>query len=224
MRELPDAILLLGPTGSGKTPLGQALQARGLGGRRCAHFDFGEHLRQAVAGGLPGRMFTRSEIDFLRRVLESGALLEDRDFPLAERILRSFLETRSVGGDTWVVLNGLPRHLGQAESLSRILRVVLVVCLECSAATVAARIASDTGGDRAGRADDALPAIERKLALYAERTAPLVAHYAARGSRIVRLQVTSQMTGLHAWQQLQQQLGSRFPPSERRPQETPGQP
>ncbi|MCX7427258.1 MAG: hypothetical protein NTW96_16720 [Planctomycetia bacterium] len=43
-----DAMLLLGPTGSGKTPLGDLLERRGLGGRRCVHFDFGAHLRRIV--------------------------------------------------------------------------------------------------------------------------------------------------------------------------------
>ncbi len=47
--KIPKAILLLGPTGSGKTPLGQALEKKGLAGRRCVHFDFGANLRE-IAG------------------------------------------------------------------------------------------------------------------------------------------------------------------------------
>lgn len=39
------AMVLLGPTGSGKTPLGHVFAARGFLNRRCAHFDFGENLR-----------------------------------------------------------------------------------------------------------------------------------------------------------------------------------
>jgi hypothetical protein len=39
------AILPLGPTGSGKTPLGDYLEERGLFGRRCVHFDFGEKFK-----------------------------------------------------------------------------------------------------------------------------------------------------------------------------------
>jgi len=35
------AILLIGPTGSGKTPLGDWLQAYGFCGHRCHRFDFG---------------------------------------------------------------------------------------------------------------------------------------------------------------------------------------
>lgn len=84
------ALLLLGPTGSGKTPLGRVLEARGLAGRRCLHFDFGENLRQVVAQHKPDSLVSTTDIAFLRRVLETGALLEDDQFPLAARILRSF--------------------------------------------------------------------------------------------------------------------------------------
>jgi adenylate kinase family enzyme len=48
-----EAILLLGPTGSGKTPLGQVLERRGLWGHRCSHFDFGDNLREIVARDEP---------------------------------------------------------------------------------------------------------------------------------------------------------------------------
>ena len=48
----PQAVVLLGPTGSGKTPLGEWLEAKGLGGRRCHHFDFGTRLRRVATGAL----------------------------------------------------------------------------------------------------------------------------------------------------------------------------
>ncbi len=43
------AILLLGPTGTGKTPLGNVLAVRGWRGLPCLHFDFGANLRELVA-------------------------------------------------------------------------------------------------------------------------------------------------------------------------------
>ena len=46
----PAALLLIGPTGSGKTPLGDLLDREGLWHRRCCHFDFGERMRRIVAG------------------------------------------------------------------------------------------------------------------------------------------------------------------------------
>ena len=53
---LPHALLLIGPTGSGKTPLGELLERSGLWGRPCRHFDFGERMRrialQSAVGGM----------------------------------------------------------------------------------------------------------------------------------------------------------------------------
>ncbi|MCY2927814.1 MAG: nucleoside monophosphate kinase, partial [Planctomycetota bacterium] len=175
----PQAILLLGPTGSGKTPLGECLASRGLRGRPCRHFDFGEQLRQAAAGGLPSASLSHEEVAFLRDVLERGALLENRHFPLAQKILRAFLERLPAGG--LVVLNGLPRHIDQARDVASILDVGEVVVLHCPAEVVLARIASNAGGDRAGRTDDSRAAVRAELELYAQRTAPLVEHYRAAG-------------------------------------------
>jgi adenylate kinase len=193
------AILLLGPTGAGKTPLGQVLEQRGWGGRRCAHFDFGENLRRVVRRGEPDEIVSQQDIDFLRGVLERGVLLEDRDFPIAERILRAFLLRRSVDDRTVVVLNGLPRHTGQASALEGFVAVEAVVCLECTAETVTQRLRNDPGGDRANRDDDQLPAVASKLSIYRQRTEPLVDWYRQRGTRIVRVAVTADMTAGDAW-------------------------
>ena len=126
------AIILLGPTGSGKTPLGETLAARGLielevpdgdvsepslgetgpgcpqsvghtprrtGSRRCEHFDFGQNLRDVATCPEADQAVSASDLDLVRRVLASGALLEDSDFPLAERLLKSFLvRTRASTG------------------------------------------------------------------------------------------------------------------------------
>ena len=43
------AVLLVGPTGCGKSPLGQLLERLGLKGMRCLHFDFGKRLRKINA-------------------------------------------------------------------------------------------------------------------------------------------------------------------------------
>jgi adenylate kinase len=198
-------ILLLGPTGAGKTPLGEQIQAAGLGGHSFRHFDFGDNLRRVVAEELPGGLFSQTELDFLRSVLESGALLENKHFPIAERILTQFLD-HNCQGNTRVVLNGLPRHVGQAEAVGRIVNVHTVVAMECTADVVIERICSDIGGDRAARIDDDREAIDRKLAIFAERTGPLVDHYRAADSRIIPIAVTAAMTPTDAWQQLQQRF------------------
>ena len=188
------AVLLLGPTGSGKTPLGEWMQERELRGARCLHFDFGANLREIVARNRPDELIGRQEIDFLREVLESGALLEDEHFPLAERILCRFMATRGADPQTWIVLNGLPRHAGQAMAVDSILDVKMVVHLNCTSQTVVARIRANAGGDRSDRTDDDPAAVGRKLAIFNRRTAPLLAHYGRRGAEIVTVEVTAGMT------------------------------
>ena len=84
MDERRAAMVLLGPTASGKTPLGELLEVRGLGGRRCAHFDFGECLRRVVRQGQSDVAVSAKDVQFLRGVLETGVLLEDKDEPQEE--------------------------------------------------------------------------------------------------------------------------------------------
>lgn len=206
MYERAPALILLGPTGSGKTPLGALLADRGWRGWRCVHFDFGAQLRQVAAGGRAAAGVSAADVAFVQQVLERGALLEDRDFPLAERILRSFLRAAAVDARTLVVMNGLPRHVGQAEAVESVVRAWAVVQLRCSPQTVWARIATNIGGDRTRRTDDDLAAVERKLAIYAARTAPLVAHYRAQGIPLATLEMTATVTPEQAWSQLQEQL------------------
>jgi adenylate kinase len=191
------AWLLLGPTGAGKTPLGDLLQQRGLWGRRCVHFDFGANLREIAGRQRADEWITAEDVDFVCDVLRRGALLEDKDFPLAERILRSFLAARHADAETRVVLNGLPRHVGQARALATVVDVEMVVELVCSPETVWERIRQNTGGDRTGRADDDQESVRRKLAIYSARTAPLVEHYRTSGCRIESIEVTGQSTAEH---------------------------
>jgi adenylate kinase family enzyme len=198
------AVILVGPTGSGKTPLGDLIAARGLWQAECLHFDFGVNLRRLVEFDRPDRVFSRQDIDFLREVLQTGALLEDEHFPVAERILRSFLDRHGAGAETLVVLNGLPRHVGQAKRIDAILDVQAVVHLRCRGEVVRERIRENVGGDRSGREDDDLASIRRKLALFAERTAPLLDHYRGRGVRIEAIEVTGTMTPAEMWAALDQ--------------------
>lgn len=184
----PQAVLLLGPTGSGKTPLGEWLERYGLGGRRCHHFDFGANLR-AVAAAAMTEGFTPDEILFVRDVLEKGALLENETFHLAAKLFRAFIVRRQPQPDDLLILNGLPRHAGQADALEPLLDVVAVVHLECTADTVRERIRLDTGGDRMARSDDHDVLLEKKLAIFAERTQALTAHYRAHGVPVIKIEV-----------------------------------
>jgi len=244
---IPHAILLLGPTGSGKTPLGEMLQARGLGdGRRCVHFDFGDRLRRIAAGQLGVDELTGADLEFIGDVLDHGALLEDEHFHVAEKILRAFINqadrgntcdasasngdsgtkgrVRVTGADEaskepghsglatgyWlpatnhpiIVLNGLPRHVSQAGDVDRIVEVRAVVELSCTPETVLARLAANTGGDRAGRIDDEPARALKKLELYARRTEPLLDHYRSLGAAGISLTVGPDTTAENAWREL----------------------
>jgi adenylate kinase family enzyme len=181
------AILLIGPTGSGKSPLGQWLETHGLAGRRCHHFDFGANLRGAASGKCSG--FVPAETAFLRDVLERGALLENEMFYIALKILDAFIAQRRVQPDGLLVMNGLPRHAGQAGGLRERLEFVAVVHLVCNAATVLERLRRNTGGDRTARDDDARELVGKKLRTFHERTAPLIEHYRQRGVPVAEVSV-----------------------------------
>lgn len=201
------AILLLGPTGSGKTPLGERLEQRGLGETPCVHFDFGAQLREAVGSRQSHASLSRSDVAFIRSVLETGALLEDEHFPIAWKILQSFRVARRMTPETVLVLNGLPRHLGQARALEGMVHVRMVVELRCSAETVRHRLRRNTGGDRTGREDDHPDAVRAKLAIFRQRTAPLLEYYEARGTQQVVIRVTPETTSEQMVDRLRQNMG-----------------
>ncbi len=196
------AIILLGPTGSGKTPLGELLEERGHHGARCVHFDFGARLRDVVTRAEPDAVVSAADIEFLRGVLETGALLEDRDFPIAQRVLLSFLQRSDAQAQSRVVMNGLPRHVSQAESLAALLEVCRVILLKCPPETVLERIARDSGGDRSNRTDDEEVMIQRKLEIFFRRTIPLVEFYRDHNAEIVEVYVTASMTAEEMWRRI----------------------
>ena len=204
-----EAILLIGPTGSGKTPLGEALEARGLWDRACRHFDFGRQLRHVAAGAEVARNLSPEDVRFVRSVLQEGALLEDSDFHIAERLLEGFLAESEPAvapcSDSRlprIVLNGLPRHIGQARRIDQRLAVRTVVRLDCPAEVVLKRIASNAGGDRSGRTDDDVAAVRARIDLFERRTAPLVEHYRNRGAAVLTVAIAWATTAEDARREL----------------------
>ena len=200
------SLLLVGPTGAGKTPLGEEIEKRGLQGRPCVHFDFGSNLRRAAQGGNAELGLTGPEIERIRDSLRSGALFESRDLPMITKILRRFVETRRLGPGGLLVLNGLPRHRDQAEALASFLAVERVVSLEADASIIVDRIGRDTGQDRAGRPDDDLPAVARRLETFRRSTAPLLDFYRDRGVPVTAVPVTALMTAADMYAELDRRL------------------
>ncbi|MFM8506703.1 MAG: adenylate kinase family protein, partial [Actinomycetota bacterium] len=80
------------------------------------------------------------------------------------------------------LLDGFPRTLPQAQSLDDIARarpINVVVDLEVPREVVAARISARREAEH--RVDDSPEAVEHRLSLYDEQTAPLIAHYRQLG-------------------------------------------
>ncbi|MGA2361150.1 MAG: nucleoside monophosphate kinase [Candidatus Aminicenantales bacterium] len=186
--------LLVGPTGAGKTPLGRLLEEKGAAGRRCFHFDFGAELRTVAAAPERAPSLGPPEVEVILRSLRTGALLEDHEFPIALKVLRAFAREKGLREDDRLVLNGLPRHIGQARMMEDVVRIQVVISLEALPEVIRERILLDTGGDRLERPDDELQAIRRKLVIFRMRTLPLVEYYENREVPVVRLTVRARTT------------------------------
>ena len=206
-----NSILLLGPTGVGKSPLGDALARNGLFGRRCHHLDFGSELRRIVSATGASEDYTADELDFIHGVLERGLLLENEHFLLAEKIISLFLMRSGFAASDLLVLNGIPRHEGQARDIEKIARVHALIVLDCSGEVVFCRIRDNAGGDRTERRDDEIGLIEKKLRIFRERTSPLVIYYEQQGKQVYRLRVTATMTPNEAYLQVSM-LAAAHPP------------
>lgn len=188
------SLLLIGPTGSGKTPLGDHLERHGLAGRRCWHFDFGARLRSLAQAQAPFDPFSPEDITYIREVLAANRLLDNDHFYIALRLLRLFIREKGVAPADLIILNGLPRHVDQARQLAALVRVERVVYLECPPETVWHRIRRDTGGDRRGRTDDSLAEVQNKLAIFRERTFTLLDYYRRNGIPVSTVPVTAAQT------------------------------
>lgn len=206
-----DAMLLLGPTGVGKSPLGDAIELHGLLGRTCRHLDFGSELRGAVSDVRGSDAYSTAELDFIHGVLDRGLLLENEHFPLAQKIISRYLDRVGFSQHELLVLNGIPRHAGQSHDIARIAAIHALVVLDGDADTVSRRIQNNSGGDRTERIDDNSELIGIKLSLFRERTSPLIDHYTQRGCALYRIRVSADMTPSEAYRDLSG-LAAVYPP------------
>ncbi len=186
----PQAVLILGPSGSGKSPFGDYLEITGLWGRDCLHFDFGRWLRKAVRRR-PLDVLAPEEVEFLEGVLHEGKLLEDRHFHIARKILLHFIRGHrpELAAGRLLILNGLPRHIGQARDVDGLVDVRAVIELDCPPEVSRERIATNAGGDREHRDDDQLDAVRRRHRDFELRTRPVIDHYRSQGAEVLTVPV-----------------------------------
>ena len=203
MSELHKAILILGATGSGKTPFGVQLETQHLWGRNWHHFDFGERLRK-IAEKDKNEFLSKEELSVIEHSLKTNSLLEDKDFPIAEKILKMFFAEKNIDPILDVViLNGLPRHIGQAKALNKIIDVRTVIYFSAPPDVLFERIKSNVGGDRTERTDDSLEEISRKLEIFKTHTMPLLDYYKSLDKNILEVEVDEDTIPLYIIQGLQ---------------------
>ena len=161
-------LVLLGAPGSGKGTQATRLKVE-LG---VPHISTGDMLRAAVAAGTAmGRK--------AKAVMDAGQLVSDD-------ILLGMLEERLAQNDARAgfILDGYPRNLAQADALDHLLVKLnqpldAVVKLDVPNEAIIARCEIRFKAE--GRADDNPDTVRKRLAIYAEQTAPVAEFYARRG-------------------------------------------
>lgn len=185
-------LILLGPPGAGKGTQAKLLTER----LRVPQISTGDMLRAAVAAGTPlGRE--------AKACMERGALVPD---DVIIGLVRERLQAPDCAAG--YILDGFPRTVAQAEALAGLpgVRLDHVLSLEVPSEDVVRRIAGRRtcaqcgamyhvtfspsrepgrcdacGGPTVQREDDREETVRRRLAVYAEQTAPLLAYYQAAG-------------------------------------------
>jgi adenylate kinase len=161
-------LVLLGAPGSGKGTQASRLKAE----LAVPHISTGDMLRAAVAAGTPMGLQAKA-------VMAAGQLVSDD-------ILLGMLEDRLAQADAQAgfILDGYPRNLAQAGALDDLLARIgqtldAVIKLDVPNATILARCEIRYKAE--GRADDNPDTVRKRLAIYAEQTAPVADFYARRG-------------------------------------------
>lgn len=161
-------LVLLGAPGSGKGTQAARLKAE-LG---VPHISTGDMLRAAVAAGTAMGLKAKA-------VMDAGQLVSDD-------ILLGMLEERLAQDDAkgGFILDGYPRNLAQADALDHLLARIgqpldAVVKLEVPNEAIIGRCKIRFEAE--GRADDNPDTVRKRLAIYAEQTAPVADFYARRG-------------------------------------------
>jgi len=192
-------LLLVGPTGAGKTPLGRVLVEKGFQGVRVHHFDFGEELRKIASNQTK---VSQDVADLVRTILAEGRLLTPEEYFIFLETLDEFIGRKGYKEDEFIVLNGFPRDLKQAEFIEGHLNIVCVINLSATFDVLYYRLKHDPAGDRKGRTDDNPQLVAKKLAWFFERNIPLVEYYKRKGAKVLEVVVEKEDTGETLYQKL----------------------
>ena len=188
------AIILLGPPGAGKGTVAEVLVEKGY-----THISTGALLRDQI------RLETPLGMDIKAR-MDQGKFVPNR---VVVEMVREVLS--SSGGEKKLLFDGFPRTLAQAEIFDKILQseansIDEVILLECTDDAIIERLSGRRTCTKCGmvyhvqynpassadscnidgceliqRSDDNVETIKKRLEVYAERTAPLIAYYQAKG-------------------------------------------
>ncbi len=160
-------LVLLGAPGSGKGT--QAARLKTV--LAVPHISTGDMLRAAVSAGTVMGLKAKA-------VMDAGQLVSDD-------ILLGMLDERLAQADVagGFILDGYPRNLAQANALEHLLAKIgqpldAVVKLDVPNETIISRCEIRFTAE--GRADDNPDTVRKRLAIYAEQTAPVADFYARR--------------------------------------------
>ena len=161
-------LVIMGPQGSGKGTQAARLSER-LG---VPAISTGDIFRANVRGGT--ELGTQA-----KAIMDAGDLVPDS---ITNAMVRDRLG--EVDAAEGFILDGYPRNAAQVEALDAVLAergeaLDAVVELGADRDELLSRLAGRAAVE--GRTDDTEEAISRRLAIYAEHTAPLTGAYAQRG-------------------------------------------
>jgi adenylate kinase len=166
-------VLLLGPQGSGKGTQAKLI-SKTYGVPQISTGDMAREMREL-------------DTELGRKVKE----IYDRGDLLSDELIVDMIRDRLSRGDTipGFILDGFPRNLAQAEALDELLTELdrdLDVVFDFRVAdreTLLERMLKRAAEEN--RTDDTPEAIERRLQIYEEQTAPLVEYYRAKQANVV---------------------------------------
>ena len=166
-------VLLLGPQGSGKGTQAKLI-SKTYGIPQISTGDMARELREL-------------DTELGRKVKE----IYDRGDLLSDELIVDMIRDRLSRGDTipGFILDGFPRNLAQAGALDELLTELdrdLDVVFDFRVAdreTLLERLLKRAAEEN--RTDDTPEAIERRLHIYEEQTAPLVEYYRAKRANVV---------------------------------------